>query len=78
MDIPSEVLKCVVFIGYANIDDEYFYAGTGVLMSHNSVTYVVSARHVIDGIRDKGCDTVWLRVNTRDQGAIWLPMAISK
>lgn len=75
MDIPQIILKCVVFIGYKLADGTSKLAGTGFMLStllkESPNLSVATARHVIDGIRDKGLDTVALRLNTTE-GPIWV------
>lgn len=34
--------------------------------------YAVTARHVIEGIRRTGVDSVWFRINQNDGNAVWL------
>ena len=76
MDIPQIIMKCVVFIGYKLADGTNKLAGTGFMLSGflsaSPNVSVATARHVIDGIRDKGMDTVTLRVNTKSEGPIWV------
>jgi hypothetical protein len=77
MQIPPEVLKCVVFVGYRMADGSTRYAGTGFFIGRATgypdkhFSYLVTARHVIDGIRDKGIDSVLLRMNQKSDKAAW-------
>ena len=77
MDIPPTITKCVVFIGYKPLNASENLAGTGFMLflrsEHATAVYVATARHVIDGIRDKGADTIFLRLNRKANGPIWLP-----
>lgn len=78
MHIPDEMRKCVVFVGYRNQDGPYRFAGTAFYTERTSkdskltFRYLVTAKHVIDGIRDKFADNVCLRVNLNTGKAIWI------
>lgn len=52
-------------------DENYRFAGTAFLLERNSTIYFVTARHVIDGIRDKGLNETYLRLNIKDGTASW-------
>ncbi|HYG09059.1 MAG TPA: trypsin-like peptidase domain-containing protein [Pyrinomonadaceae bacterium] len=90
MYVPNEVRKSVVFIGYKKPDGAYQLAGTAFFVSRiqganlytggtgMGFTYLVTAKHVIDGIRNKGADKVCMRVNFKDGEAYWLETDISK
>lgn len=84
MYVPDEVRKCVVFVGYKSRDGAYQLAGTGFFISRHSelvedfgFTYLVTAKHVIDGIRDKLGDKVCIRINTNAGNARWVEVDIS-
>jgi hypothetical protein len=77
MRIPREIRKSVAFIGYSDIAGKKFFAGTGFMLirgvaPEGGLAYFVTAKHVIDGIRDKGCDSVSVRFNFRDGTAQWV------
>lgn len=80
MDIPAEVQKCVVFVGYQLADGSKKFAGSAFFVMKLTpekapllgVRYAVTARHVIDGIRRKGLDKVLLRVNRKSGDADWI------
>jgi hypothetical protein len=80
MDIPTEVQKCVVFVGYRPADGTERLAGSAFFVMKLTpeklpllgVRYVVTARHVVQGIRDKGIDKVLLRVNRKSGDAAWI------
>jgi hypothetical protein len=82
MDIPEVITKSVIFIGYKLADGAYRLAGTGIMLSrfpnYTPNVYVATARHVIDGIRDKGMDTVALRLNTKSGGPVWLDPPVNE
>lgn len=77
MVVPDIVRKCVGFIGYKNNDGMYIPAGTFFLVGKRQegtdkvFTYAVTAKHVIDNIRDIRCDEVYLRTNTIEGNARW-------
>ena len=77
MDIPPEIRKCVVFLGWRNNVGTYHFAGTAFFVGRGiegidkGFIYLVTAKHVIDEIRDKGNDKVCLRANVKDVGARW-------
>lgn len=72
MRIPEIVRKCVVFVGYRMASGEFRFAGTAFFMGRFiddlqvGFKYVVTARHVVDGIRDLGLKDVFLRMNKSD------------
>lgn len=76
MLIPDELRKCVVFIGYRLPTGEISLQGTAFLAARiiegtgRSFQYIVTARHVIQGIESKSPDgKVVLRVNFKDGNA---------
>jgi hypothetical protein len=75
MQLPLDIKKCVVFIGLQKADGEYIIGGTGFLVvddtNKNQTPYIVTAKHVIEGIRNTGLDTVCLRVNLNSGTAKW-------
>lgn len=78
MQVPDEIRKCVVFLGYRMADGSDKYAGTAFWANRRigntgqRFMYLVTAKHVIDGIQDKGYDKVWVRVNFKGGEAYWL------
>lgn len=84
MTIPDEVLKSVVFIGCPNkADGTYFYFGTGFFVGREKGdgtcdrVLLVTAKHVIDGIRATGATEVSIRVNLVDGTSRWDSMNIN-
>jgi hypothetical protein len=85
MYIPDAIRKCVVFIGYQLANGTTGLAGTGFLVGRPfqqsetpnfgavtpSFAYLITAKHVLDGIRKKGLDEVWIRLNSKDGIARW-------
>src|SRR5689334_6822127 len=82
MDIPDQIRKCVVFVGYKNSVGVYcfagtaFYVGRGIEGNDKGWLYLITAKHVIDGIRDKGATEVCLRVNLKNEGGRWVESSI--
>ncbi len=71
MLVPDEVRKCVVFLCFKANDGIIKLAGTAFFVSlrytdlDGAFGYVVTAKHVIDGIKNNSIDQmVYLRVNT--------------
>lgn len=69
--VPAQVKKCVVFISYKDKQQSNHLAGTGFFISYPledpkyQIIYLVTARHVIAGIKTKSADgQVIIRVNT--------------
>ncbi len=76
--IPDSVRKCVVFL-YSFVPGPklFFPRGTAFLlsMSFDELThwvYMVTAKHVIDGIKQTGDHMVYLRINKPAGGYEWL------
>lgn len=71
MKVPDEVRKCVCFIGFENkITSSVSLVGTGFFFGllnedQNAVklSYVVTARHVIEGLTKRGIDRILLILN---------------
>ena len=83
MAIPDEVRKCVGFLAYKNaqgivsLAGTVFFVGVGLLGEPlDSFGYAVTAKHVIDFIKEKSTDgKVYFRLNLKDVGAKY---AVSK
>lgn len=85
MYIPDAIRKCVVFIGYSLANGTTELAGTGFLVGRPlqqdatpkfgavvpSFAYILTAKHVLDSIRKKSLDEVWIRLNSKDGKALW-------
>jgi hypothetical protein len=84
MRIPDEIRKCVAFLGYKNEDGIHCFAGTAFFVAREikgtqiSFQYIVTAKHVIDKIRDRNCDKVCVRVNRINDVAIWVETDINR
>jgi hypothetical protein len=74
MQIPPEVRKCVVFLMCQKADGLYpvgttFFVGWPSKVPGKQYTYLVTAKHVIDGIRTHGIDgKLHIRANLRAGG----------
>lgn len=86
MLVPDEVKKSVVFVGYKDSDNNFKLAGTaffiGVPLTNkpeNSFIYLITAKHIIEGIKTKSKDQkVYLRFNVKNDGTILMPVPIDK
>jgi hypothetical protein len=82
MQIPSDLLRCVGFVameladGSKRLVGTAFFVGTLAPEGTGAFHYVVTARHVIDGIRNMGLDKVFLRVNLQNAEARWLEYSV--
>ncbi len=65
MKINEEAKKCVAFLQYKMANDSYRYAGTCFFVGiENQYKCVVTAKHVIEGIKNKyALEDVFIRVN---------------
>lgn len=83
MQVPDEVRKCVLFLSYKTAT-QMEYAGTaflvGVPLNNDYVTvYIVTAKHVIDCIKEKSIDQkVYLRVNIKEGGLNYVESEIEQ
>jgi hypothetical protein len=78
---PPELLKCVVFLGYKDQDGKHHLVGSGFWLSRAGPadltdqyrpSYLATAAHVIEKIRNKAADCrVWVRVNLKGGGQEW-------
>jgi hypothetical protein len=82
--IPDEIRKCVVFVGYGTEVGRTSIAGTAFYVFRqsqsvqgHSFAYLITAKHVIDNIRNKGVGSVLLRVNLKNLGARWANSRLS-
>lgn len=78
MIIKDDIRKCVVFIGYRLVDGTMHMAGSAFFLGKegeegkaNNV-FLVTARHVIDGIRKLGLADVFIRANTTAGESLWV------
>jgi len=85
MIIPENIRKCVVFVGYRMTDGEMRFAGSAFFAGqHDQSTGLISnvclvtAKHVIEGIRKLGLDRVFVRGNTHQGQSQWLGSLIDR
>ncbi|MGA2986628.1 MAG: hypothetical protein ABSG32_22740 [Terriglobia bacterium] len=88
--IPDELLKCVVFLGYEDIDKRKHFAGSAFWISRPGPedirdtcrhAYLITAWHVVDYIQKRSIDgRVYMRVNTKNGVQEWheIPLACWK
>jgi hypothetical protein len=77
MKIRDDVRKCVVFVGYRLADGTMRMAGSAFFLGKKSEegkasnSFLVTARHVIEGIRRLGLTDVFIRANTAGGESVW-------
>lgn len=82
MRIPNEIRKCVAFLGYRNQDGIYCLAGTAFFISRSiegtehAFHYLITARHIINEIRDHRSNKICLRMNLASGSAVWIETPI--
>ncbi len=83
MLVPSEIVYCVVYLGYQSIDGTYHFAGTAFVMSRQvegyalGFLYLVTSKHLLDKIRERtSLNEVQIRFNLRrhlvDKDSRWV------
>ncbi|PJE76725.1 hypothetical protein COV05_03085 [Candidatus Uhrbacteria bacterium CG10_big_fil_rev_8_21_14_0_10_48_16] len=72
MLVKKEILECVAFILYKDDKEQFHYVGTAFFLGeyvediNKTFTYIVTAKHVIAGIKTKQNDgNVYLRMNAK-------------
>lgn len=75
--IRDEIRKCVMFVGYRMEDGTMRVAGTAFLVGSEivpgqSISYLITAEHVIRGVRSLGLADVFVRLNFSTRPAEWL------
>ncbi len=70
MKIPAEVRKIVAFVCYLDhAVKTYKPVGTGFFIRSGKTTpqhsrsYLMTAKHVVEGLKEQGVHTLWLRIN---------------
>jgi hypothetical protein len=80
MRVPETIRKCVAFVGLQMANGEYRIVGTAFFilndLTNNQIPYVITAKHVIEGIKGKGLDKVFLRINTFNNNSKWVETKI--
>ncbi len=83
MFVPDNIRKCVVFIGYKTNTGNMKLAGTAFLglreidEDGTKFAYLITAKHVMDRIRERLCHSAFLRVNCKDGSAQWVESDLS-
>lgn len=78
MIIPESIRKSVVFIGYQLANGQMqmagsaFYLGRDIADARVNGVYLVTAKHVIEGIRRRGLTEVFVRANMMAGQSSWL------
>jgi hypothetical protein len=74
MQVPADVLKCVVFL-CAKQDGlpggTAFLVGYDLPSGNGNVGYLITAKHSLDKLKDLGNSSVWIRLNVRGGGVAW-------
>ncbi|HTJ50260.1 MAG TPA: serine protease [Cyclobacteriaceae bacterium] len=82
MKLPNDIKKCVVFIGIQKADQTIIIVGTGFIVyddvSNKDKSYLVTAKHVIEGIKGKGVDEAMVRMNLVDGTSQWYATTIKE
>jgi hypothetical protein len=77
MIVSENIRKCVVFIGYQLASGEMRLAGSGFYFGSSGEggrakdVFLVTARHVVDGIRKLGLRDIYIRVNNTSEESSW-------
>ncbi|MBI3259984.1 MAG: hypothetical protein HYZ54_10990 [Ignavibacteriae bacterium] len=70
MKVRDNIKKCVAFAALQLANQEYMMVGTVFFIVRNSqkkqYLYAVTAKHVIQAIKDKGLDKLFIRVNFKN------------
>ena len=84
MFIPDHILGCVALVGYRMADMSYRNGGSAFWVvrpqtehSLANFSYLVTAKHIIQKVKDKGLEHVQVRVNLRDGGLKWIETQLS-
>ena len=83
MLVPNEVRRCVAFAAMQMANGEMrlvgtvFFLGKEIQGTDRWWHYFVTAKHVIEGIRDKGLTKVFIRLNFKDGQSRWAKTDIS-
>jgi len=89
MIVPDNIRQCVAFLGVRKANGEFQLAGSVFWvgqehapkpeggLSQAEPVYAVTARHVIDAIRNIGASEVYLRVNLASGNAAWVKSELS-
>jgi hypothetical protein len=75
MNVPEDVIKCVVFVGFQTKDGDRHLAGSAFFVGKQSTdghdVFLITARNVVDRIRKRGLSDVFIRANTTAGQSAW-------
>lgn len=72
MKVPNNITKCVAFLAYYDFENNtHVPVGTAFYLGRDNgekadPVYMVTARHVIDGLKGKGVENVYAILNLKD------------
>jgi hypothetical protein len=80
MIVPENIRKPVAFIAARNTDGEFIFAGSAFWFGKSrkdgsaiaDPVYLVTARHVIDALANRGALKIYVRVNLKNGDASWI------
>ena len=82
MRVPDEIRKCVVFLGYQMADGTRKVVGTALYLECElpacRSSCLITARHVVNGIRKLGLTDVHIRLNQANGEAKWYSSKIEQ
>lgn len=80
MKIPEGIKTCVAFIGFKLANGDYRMAGSIYFVHRDdngsNLKYGITAKHVIEAIKSKGLEEVYLRLNMVNGNAMWFKTEI--
>src|SRR4030042_5421398 len=78
--MDKEILDCVAFVLYKDHSGNFQYVGTAFFVGEyvkeidRTFTYIVTAKHVVVGIKKaKNDGSLYLRINTKDGNVVYAP-----
>lgn len=81
MQVPADVLKCVVFL-CAEQDGPpsgtAFLVGYDLPSGNGNVGYLITAKHNLDRLNQLGNSSVWIRLNVRGGGVAWAEVPLDE
>jgi hypothetical protein len=80
--VPDNIRKRVAFLACAKTDGTPVFCGSALFFSddqdENKPAYLITARHVIDGIKGLLVSDVWVRINKSSGVAGWEAIALDR
>jgi hypothetical protein len=81
MKIPQDFKKCVAFVALQMADQSFRLCGTVFFVnrdnSKNKLSYAVTAKHILDGIKRKGLEEIMFRINLKNNSSTWIKSHLS-